>query len=121
MLNIVLTSIISTKYRFEILKVDITQIIQPEVVQSRGGLGEIVISEASISQIHSCCQAGQNPPEIQTKCNTDRLTFSFISKDTNLSILDRGLCEGVTRPLPGGNLDFSWSVRLLMWWYHLLR
>lgn len=43
-------------------QVDITQLVQPEVVNGRCDGWEVVGPERSIAQSHSCAQPRENPP-----------------------------------------------------------
>ena len=54
--------ICSAEHRLEVLQVDVAEVVQPEVVQRRGGRREVVLREPGVGRLHRVRQPGQNPP-----------------------------------------------------------
>ena len=83
------------EHRLEVLQVDVAEVVQPEVVQRRGGRREVVLREPRVGRLHRVRQPGQNPPREATNI------FSGLSKyffSANLSIEVRGATVGFSNP-----------------------
>ena len=63
----------------QIFKVNITELVEPEVVQRGGGGGEVVRLEAGVAELHGVREAGQDPPVLGQQRRGLRLGDSFAS------------------------------------------
>ena len=82
------------EHRLEVLQVDVAEVVQPEVVQRRGGRREIVLSEPGVGRLHRVRQPGQNPPGGQQILLVDCLNIF----SANLSIEVSGATVGFSNP-----------------------
>ena len=82
-------------------QVDITELVKPEVVDSGGGCGEVVVLESLVAQVDGVAESAQDP-EVEKPLISRQLVQTHTQTDAKYSnkVMSRQLVQINTQRIP---------------------